>query len=309
MSMQADDRYKRTLKRVSNTTRSWRSVEDGCTTLLQCFPAIVAALQNLEHSDDCTTVTAARGLLVRLKDFEVILSVHVLRLVFQVTGPASRILQSTTADYAIATHLIRTCISKLEDMRSEQSSAWTDLWDCAGNFASENDISPHLPSARPRKTPRRAGEQAVDERAVDACQLFKTGVFYYCLDTVIVHLKGRFTDNILSVFEEICHFTHTGLMTEEDTLKESVQELCTVYDLDSGALVDELNEFRHAYRSVHHMIPVDDLTDVHPQCSRHPDKQQKDSDSDAGTDIKTGDRDTKSGEEHEDVSLTCLTML
>ena len=33
--------HARTLKRVSDTTRSWRSAEDGTTTVLECFDSIV----------------------------------------------------------------------------------------------------------------------------------------------------------------------------------------------------------------------------------------------------------------------------
>ena len=47
VTMQKEERYKRTLKRVSKTTRSWRSCEDGCTTFLECFEAITAALEKL----------------------------------------------------------------------------------------------------------------------------------------------------------------------------------------------------------------------------------------------------------------------
>ena len=51
VKMQADaaggtEGYARTLKRVAETTRSWRYAEDGTSTLLECC-CVVAALDNL----------------------------------------------------------------------------------------------------------------------------------------------------------------------------------------------------------------------------------------------------------------------
>jgi len=128
----------------------------------------------------------------------------------------------------------------------------------AQSFASDNDIATELASKRPMKTPRRPGEQATDDRPTDAILLFKAEVYYYCLDTVICQLKDRFTDDTLSIFEEMSHFTHSKLLTEEVVIEE-VAELCATYGLDAICVVRELNEFRHAYRSAHYMINMDDL--------------------------------------------------
>jgi len=46
---QKTDAQKRTLKRVSDTTRSWRSAEDGVTTVIECFDTILECLQYLEN--------------------------------------------------------------------------------------------------------------------------------------------------------------------------------------------------------------------------------------------------------------------
>ena len=148
-----------------------------------CSNLHVSALHRLESIDDPTTVTAAKGLLMRLQNFEVILSVHTLRHVLQVTGPSSRILQSVAADFAISTHLVSTCISKLEEMHREESLTWDEMLDNARIFASDNDIEASLLSKRPKKTPKRPGEQVTDERPLDPYQSFRVGVFYYALDT------------------------------------------------------------------------------------------------------------------------------
>ena len=69
MKMQESEKQKRILKRVADTTRSWRCVEDEVNMLLQCFDAISAALAALSViSTDSTTTTNAQGLL-KLLDF------------------------------------------------------------------------------------------------------------------------------------------------------------------------------------------------------------------------------------------------
>ena len=89
--------------------------------------------------------------------------------------------------------------------------------------------------------------------------LFRSEVYCYYLDTVIGQLKSRFTDNVLTVFCQMSHFSHSSLITEDATTTEEVAELCATYDLDAVSVVREKNEFCGAYRSSHHMINVDDL--------------------------------------------------
>ena len=46
---QETEAHKRTLKRVSDTTRSWRSAEDGVPTLIECFETISKTMECLEN--------------------------------------------------------------------------------------------------------------------------------------------------------------------------------------------------------------------------------------------------------------------
>ena len=60
VDLQKDEHHRKTLKRVSDTTRSWRSTEDRVNTLLDCFQAATTALGELcaESSDSATVNTA-----------------------------------------------------------------------------------------------------------------------------------------------------------------------------------------------------------------------------------------------------------
>lgn len=94
VEQQANESRCKTLKRVSDTTRSWRSVEDGVVTFLDCYAYVEEALERiLNDSKDASTVNSASGLLKQIADFNVIVCIHILKLVFRITGPpASRIL-------------------------------------------------------------------------------------------------------------------------------------------------------------------------------------------------------------------------
>ena len=127
---------------------------------------------------------SARGLSLKLKDFEFILSANVLKTILDVTGPASRILQSVASDLAISTHLIKTSISKLESIRGEDC-AWDGLLSKAETFADSNNVPSQLQMKRNKKTPRQPGELATDDRPTDPLQAFKINAIYSCLDTVI----------------------------------------------------------------------------------------------------------------------------
>lgn len=261
VKLQSEERYKRALKRVSNTTRSWRSVEDGCTTLLECFKPVVTALEQLrDDSEDPTTVSTARGLYVRVNEFDVVLSLHILKSIFQVTGPVSRILQSKASDLAISTHLITSCIEKLQQTRQDDSS-WEKLLETAQNFSAHHNLATTLPQKRVTKTPRRPGEITTDERQTNPEQAFKTEVYNFCFDTVIRQMKSRFTDTVLTAFQQMSYFTHSGLLRLEDTNENDVKDLCKNYELDCTSVIGELNEFRAAYRSVHNMVDVSDLVE------------------------------------------------
>ena len=192
----------------------------------------MTALEQLrDESEDPTTVSTARSLYVRVNEFDVVLSLHILKSIFQVTGPLSRILQSKASDLAISTHLITSCIDKLQQTRQDESSG-EKLLKTAQNFSAHHNIAATLPQKRLKKTPRRPGEVTIDERQTNPEQAFKTEVYNFCLDTVISQMKSRFTDAVLIVLQQMSYFTHSGRLRLEDTNEDDVKDLCKNYDLD-----------------------------------------------------------------------------
>ena len=259
VKLQSQECYTRALKRVSDTTQSWRSIEDGCSTLLEWFKTVLTALEQLrDDSEDPTTLSAARGLFVRMNEFDAILSLHVLKSIFQVTGPVCLILQSKASDLAISTHLISSCIDRLQQARQVESS-WKKLLETAQHFSAHHNIPTTLPQKLLKKTPRRPGEVSIDERQTNPEQAFKVEVYNFCLDTVITQMKSRFTADVLTVFQQMSCFTDNDLLHIDDANEDDVKDLCSNYELDCTSVVCELNEFRAAYRSMHNMVDVSDL--------------------------------------------------
>lgn len=69
----------KTLKRVSNTTRSWRSVEDAVHNLIDCYDVVSMALEKMrEECTDAATINSASGLRSRLNDVSVIVCLFIL---------------------------------------------------------------------------------------------------------------------------------------------------------------------------------------------------------------------------------------
>jgi len=259
--MQESEKYKRTLKRVADTTRSWRCVEDGVHMALQCFDAISDALENLAtESTDSTTVSSAHGLLKRL-DFGFIVCLHILRKVFQITGPCSRILQSTAADISIAAQLLRQCRQMLQVIRREEME-WQSVLKEAQQFAEVHGVNTELPVHRDRRPTKKHDERSAETVTLSSADHFRINVYYTTLDTVAGQIQERFHDDVIGIFQEMEHFTPQKLNTEDYVTTECITNLCNFYDLDPVVVKTELNEFRHAYRAVQDIVPVNDLIHV-----------------------------------------------
>jgi len=76
-------------------------------------------------------------------DFSVIVCLHILHQVFQITGPCSRILQSTWADIAVVAQLVRQCCQKIAMIRHDEN-LWHSLITKAQQFAVAHDVDADL---------------------------------------------------------------------------------------------------------------------------------------------------------------------
>lgn len=149
-SAQENYSHKKTLKRTGNSTRTWRSVEDATQVVLSRFKELRQSLQELSQSSDTSTVTGAQGLFRQLDDFRMILTLHVVDEILQVTGPCSRIFQAISTDLAIAVSTIERCKSTLQARRADRSHFET-MCQRARQFAEMHGIDPVLTQQLRRK--------------------------------------------------------------------------------------------------------------------------------------------------------------
>jgi Domain of unknown function (DUF4371) len=264
MQFQGTEAHKRTLKRVSDTTRSWRSAEDGVTTLIQCFNTISKALECLENdaNSDTSTVSIASGLLRRLNDFHLIVNLHILKFVFCITGPVSRIFQGVSVDIAMAVTLIESCLAQFNDAVNNCDAGWERILKEAKDFAELHDVESTFPVKRQRKPKKMSGELASDESIEDPARRMKTTVFKVVIDNIYVQLKERFQTEDLALLRSIKFFTPACLTSSINFTEDDIKEVCQYYGVDTSVIIRELTEFRAIYKQLQTHVQMDDLTTV-----------------------------------------------
>lgn len=250
------DGRKLQLKRVS-TTR-WNSTEAAVDTILRRYREVLEALEHLSRCvGDSETVTSAIGLKLRLKDFRVIICMHVLKSVYRIIGPASRQLQSIAIDLATAGTLLDDCVKQFSAMRSAADESWEKIYAEAAQFAAANGVSSDLPAQRRRKKKLMDDEVMPDECLMGKERL-KVDLFICVLDNVIQQFESRFTAHNINLMKQLAIFTPSSLLSSkyDSVATEDISEICQQYGLDADIVLQELVDFRHTYR----LCSVDTVT-------------------------------------------------
>jgi len=247
--------HARTLKRVAETTRSWRSAEDGTSTLLECFDSVVAAPDNLgAESHDSSTTSSANGLLFKLQSARCIMTVIFLQRILRITGPVSRILQSSSADLSVTVTLIDGCIKQLANLRDNVEDFFADIKHETADFCAKHDNDPQLKNIQPRKIRRMSGEQAPHEFVSAVETAFKTDVVIRGLDVVLLQFRDRFSQKNMELLHEMKHFTPSSLMSSSFITAKDIEHVCQFYNLDPDVVARERNDFLAVYQSMSPLI-------------------------------------------------------
>jgi hypothetical protein len=244
---------KRQLKRVSSTR--WVSKESAVETTIVCFEAILEALDTLlETASDSATRTSATGLSKRVRDFEFIVILLILRDIFNIAGPVSKQLQGISLDLSIASQVIKSCREKFFELRADgnMKNSWKTVLENAKAFASRFGIDTIISEKR-RKKKRMYDEKCNDEALVGEDKL-RVDVYVRVLDEICMQLDDRFSNEQTDLMLEIALFSSFQLRKCEPINEESVKILCLTYNLDSTEIVSEYNEFIKVYNilSCHH---------------------------------------------------------
>jgi hypothetical protein len=234
------------LKRVS-TTR-WNSTEAAVDTVLARYSETLNALASLSvPSYDSETVTLATGLRVRFNDFRVILCLYVLKLIYHITGPASRQLQSIAIDLASAASLLRDCKKQFDEIRLNADQIWSEVLDNAVKFAEQHNVTPVLQQQRSRKKKKMACDDS-DDFCLSGVEQFRIETFVCIIDQVCQQMSSRFSEENVLFMKQLVHFTPVSLMdTCHKTSKEDIRGICELYGLNVDAVYSELIDFRKTY--------------------------------------------------------------
>ena len=107
----------RAMQLIRVPTTRWNSTEAAVKTVFCKFDAV--ALEQLSHcTGDSQTVTSAIGRRKRLRDIRLILCMNILKIIYRITGPASRILKEASIDLAGAAAVLNDCRKQFEDLLS-----------------------------------------------------------------------------------------------------------------------------------------------------------------------------------------------
>ena len=146
-----------------------------------------------------------------------ILALHVIDEILQVTGPCSRNFQATSTDLAIAVSTIERCKSTLQARRADRSHFET-MCQRARQFAETHGIDPVLTQQVHRKKRRRYADGSSDARDVDHLEKsremqqqeeednFYVNIYLPVMDCLLVDMTSRYGDNILPVVRQMMVF-------------------------------------------------------------------------------------------------------
>jgi hypothetical protein len=249
MSCQADERHVRQLKRVVCTR--WNSKQAAVDTTVHCFGAILSALDQLSCcGHDSATVSGANGLAVRLRDFRFVLTLFVLKQIFEVAGPVSRQMQGVSMDLAMAACMVAECRSKFEEMRKNVDTTWLKIVHEAKTFATEHELETCIEERRKQK--RRMDGETMRDDARCGEERLRVSMFIPVLDEICAQMADRFSDEQGQLMKEMSIFSSGNLKHGVTSVikSEDITRLVETYNLDADALVSEYRDFCQVFCSL-----------------------------------------------------------
>lgn len=162
------------------------------------YKALLKTLDILKESSDRVTASMAKSLMMTVTTFEFVLSMILLKKIFNITTPLSNYLQSKSLDFIQALKLVDLCKKKLTDMRSEEecnliideAKTFIKTYVSNGNALQSNDFK----SVRTKKKKKMADENTHDEISDSPLQRYRCNTFYKVLDQIIGSINSRFSD-------------------------------------------------------------------------------------------------------------------
>lgn len=259
------------LSRLSNTRWSCRSA--NCQAVKKSFPAIIDALQLEIQQNSNKNAVEAVGLLSNMQSPKFLVSLIIMDDILTTINILSKHLQCQNGTLAESTKIINGTIKSLEQKRNE--NVFARLWLEIQDLAKTNSIDLDVRSSKRKKTENvhlrnyvvEASTSAVEENerilfqsiAENPAQRFwLITVYYRSLDTIINHMKIRFSAESQNLAVAVQNF----LQMNFDGSLEFIQHYSESFSVNKEILRAEMTVIKNCIGKQGEDISISDITSV-----------------------------------------------
>lgn len=196
------------VQRMKNlSTTRWTSHDRAINVVFLKYLAVVESLEHLTKSTDTSTSSQAKSIYQNITSFKFVLTMLLMKKIFNITSPLSSYLQSPTLDFIQALILIDSAKKRLNKFRSEES--FQNLMVEANDFVILHELEEtNLKQERIRRKKKMADECCSDEVPIDPIIKFKTSVYFYTFDVIVGTINSRFQCN-RGVLTDLSFFSYS----------------------------------------------------------------------------------------------------
>ncbi|CAF1263221.1 unnamed protein product [Adineta ricciae] len=235
----------------------WDSRWQAIDSMIDNFPAILRALDDVSEESSGARSINAGGLLVHVKRSIFIITSFILHRLFGLIKVLSDHLKSSSVDYVRGEHLIKSIIKQIEDLRNEQS--FGEIYAKAKDFCDANnvDLLQQYRSRRVTAVPARFEAFVIDStlgqrEVLSSSTDFMNRIYFPLIDCMLVELNDRFSSQTLSLMKSISTvYPESGNFLDTNDINEFSQHT----DADANAL-------RNEFLVIKPMLQSKSITDV-----------------------------------------------
>lgn len=198
----------RRLKRV--TTTRWSSHSSAVSTILLTWESLVDTLEDLWTSEASSD---ASSFLSYFQSERFLYTCFLLKYIFSILDPLSKIFQAIDVDLITASSMIRSKKEQLLKLREDSKSIAIEVKQFIEDHKDEH-FTP-LPQKRSRKRKMMPGERARDEptsEVSDPQTSFKHHTFYVVIDIICSQISQKFNESTLSIFKDLSLITKKRIL-------------------------------------------------------------------------------------------------
>lgn len=164
----------------------WVQRHESVLVYLDLQSATIASLEEIAEWDDKTTASLAHQLAVAVKSIEFQCAIRSMAVVFSVTLPLSRILQTESADLQLAMNCVTTVEAELQNIRTNANAEFAKEFTNVSKFCDDLGIPVNIPR---RFSQKKNANQTSPETTPE--MHFRVAVFLPFVDSALMQLQMR----------------------------------------------------------------------------------------------------------------------